>query len=980
MSLKILLIDQDVAFIVSIKTALEGTGEFRVSLAANGGAAEDLLRDGGYDAVVADFELPDMDVMELIRRLRRVDQTIPIVMCPHTNVHYERLHFMDVQGAIAKPYAARDLILYVRDTVRRTKNPATQPPPKPAAEDILREFEEMESTQRGDPPPSVPAEFGRTRLLLDGPPEDLPDTTLLPEEQNAADTRQLPDTDNLETLMQEHGWSVRQRRQTERLPARDDEPPRKPDDTPSVPDQDLDAIRQFLATDQGTESAEFGEVLDAISQTPVSEYNLPPDDQVFHSLVDSMRAPEQDRVRRTRLEELLAAISSDSTSGEQAASADNTLDYVLDAIRRGVPPSPVNETDLDDTTIGEVMDGLFEPAFEDVLAALAGKEISVEGSDEPTYGLPVSAESREPAPEDRFTPDEMSADQDRPAWLEAYEAEGIEPPAAVPPPPKIVEPPISGEDSSRYPATAALNAVTAPEKEGDLSLNALLAQIEQQLPPVLPHRPHLKPLPSWKKQGSLEASQDVRSLFDHLEGVRPESPAADEMAEALSDRGPETFVPAEPPVIAEDTRPSSAVRPASSEVEPESFSPELAAELDRLEADQAWFAPPQFESAPEPEEEAEPRPTFSEEAEIEPVLPGILTIDELYALAELPVEFTPVREMAPLVIEEPGEQAGLESVEPDAGHLITMPPDTAARLFEGEVSEEQAVAEEAEAAQRAVMLTQYALESSAQATLLSRPGRRLAQAGILPAGAMERLFYIVDAAWQTGPATSDALIRFITLPDMGEFLLYSTLVDHSLRLSMVFNASTPVRTIRRQARRLSESLDLIPEGQAPTVVAPIEPPAAQTRPSRPTDLRPPAGLHEEIAVEKVPEKPEEPQAAYTCLWLPYDPGQELEGAFADDLASWIFEVAGASRWAVDDLVIHSDYLQLSISIPQKTLPDGVIMQLMQETAQRSAEAYPAQVYGAPLWTDGYYLVAPPRELTEREIARFITYQRQAQLG
>jgi REP element-mobilizing transposase RayT len=123
-----------------------------------------------------------------------------------------------------------------------------------------------------------------------------------------------------------------------------------------------------------------------------------------------------------------------------------------------------------------------------------------------------------------------------------------------------------------------------------------------------------------------------------------------------------------------------------------------------------------------------------------------------------------------------------------------------------------------------------------------------------------------------------------------------------------------------------------------------------------------------------------PYTTYTCVWLPRDPGQELLGHFADALREWIVDIVDSSAWELHHLDIRPDYLVLSLSVPQKTLPDAAVTLLMDETARRSAKEFPNVVDGGTLWADGYYVVAPPRDLTEREIARFVTYQRQAQLG
>jgi hypothetical protein len=57
-----------------------------------------------------------------------------------------------------------------------------------------------------------------------------------------------------------------------------------------------------------------------------------------------------------------------------------------------------------------------------------------------------------------------------------------------------------------------------------------------------------------------------------------------------------------------------------------------------------------------------------------------------------------------------------------------------------------------------------------------------------------------------------------------------------------------------------------------------------------------------------------------------------------------------------------------------------MVRLMEETTRRSADDFPDLAVEGSLWADGYYVVSPARPLSEREIARFITYQRQSQLG
>jgi len=900
MSTRVLIIDPDINFMVGIKQALENTGEFQVTVSANGGAAEHALRRVTFDIALVDFDIPDIGVSDMIAVLRELQPRLPVILCPRKRSHQEQVRSIDAQGAIQKPYVARDLIPYIRSVLSRVQ------------EAQLDEAAEMPDALRHLAEPAPEAEVAEPAepespetLWFDMPPDPLA------KPQEWQDVDQAQGTELLDSLMEQHGW-------VRRKPAR-----------PSPEEVDHDGMQQFLATSRPDDpgSEEFGEVLDAVSQGPITPERSP-QDRAFHDLVDSMRTPPPSR--RRSLEDLLASIAADAAaqSGQSGPDVDSALDLVLDAIWRessGQPPQPGSE--LEDATIGDVISRLFDPMFEGVLASLAEQE-----------GFPdwrIRQEEQTAAESEERLP---------------YEAQ---PPASLPEEralgPRIEEPPITSEDSSTYPATHALSAVTG--SDSDLSsLNTLLTQIEQQLP--LARRPRLKPLPSWERDTSPEAVQRLEAMVDRLV----------EDAQAAVEQ--------EPSHRPEETQPSRAMLDEIARVPVQ--------DIDTVPTEMAG---PQVDETGQPLDLAR---LFSEDfqgpeevaAIFEPESPAspgegqMLSMADLLAMADLPVEAAP-------------------------DELVAVPAETAARLLTGEISAEDVSEEVAEAealAHIAVQLTQFSLESSAQATLLSRPGRLLAQAGDLPDPAMERLFQIVNSTWEAGTGESGSLIRFIRLPDAGEFLLYSAQIEGDLILSMIFNANTPVRTIRRQARRLSESLDVVPEAPA---VAPEEyvpqpeSEAASTKPSRPTDIRPPEGLvrYEQPEVEPQlepplrPPRPEVPYAAYTCLWLPNDPGLELLGNFADDLYYWIQEIAVDNAWELDSLDVRPDYVVLSMRIPQKTLPDTALNILMEQTVQRLAPSYPDIISDmASFWANGYYVATPARVLTEREIARFITYQRQAQMG
>lgn len=1180
---RLLLIDSDISFIVTLKQALESTGHYRVNLAANGQAAHEALLHSPYHAVLVDFEPVDMDPLELVRMIRQMRPDLPVIMMPRDEAEMARAGAMDVQGAIPKPFTARELIAYLGEVIGRVEGPVITPPegevadefsppavsffgedapqpeppvsaapagrppvhlfspeerdiirqglqdlleepeelpppPQPPAppsavpnmSELLAEFEVFDRLQTGrlgriqedagdwetippltlppgepvDEVPSVPAGSESyqeeqsapplewpgdlpTTLLLDGQPpepastrlldeeEDLPTTLLLDEqgipqeagptrllgaqedlpptlifddleaeppptrlldeEQEPEPTRRLADTGALDAILDSYGW-----------PGAEvglGEPPLQQGDTPTVPPHNLEGMRQFLATHSGEHDAsEFGDVLDAMAQTSPEEYERSPDDRAFHDLVESLRAPDMTLQRRTRLEELLASIAADAGQAEHITDSETAIDYVLEAIRRSGPGPETGETTPDDTTIGQVIDGLFEPSFEGVLAALAGEDVDDADFEEPSYDRPPAVRT-EPDPADLIPPDIIAAEA--PAWLAEDEPVGQPPAASAAPEPfeapaapdRLAEPPVSAEDSRHYPATTALAAVSGAESGDDFSLSQLLAEIEEQLPPILPRQPRLKPLPSWGKGTRLADARDLEAIFDQLQGARAEAapvpedtrPALPSVEPALDAdtffqdmRGREAELPEELRELAEtapgaDTLDITAIfyEGVRAEAAPDSwdFAEEEAPAVEQA-VDRAWQEPAEGEAAwQEPVADAGlfadvtpyAEPWSSEEEEAQPVAEAWPVEEE-----EQPVPTsleTAEREMAQTEEYERAEAAPEPSWETEVAQegarlpelsdegLIAVPVEEATRLLQGEVTAAES-ADETDIAQTAVELTQYSLESSAQATMLSRPGRLLAHAGELPPPAVQRLFEIVESAWRSAFAHSDALIRYITLPEAGEFLLYSMPVEGDMVLSMVFGANTSLRTIRRQARRLGESLNLIPE--APPSA---EPPAARTRPRRPSlpDAQPAAveAARAETAVAEaaVAEEAPVPAIGYTCLWLPHDPRLELRGELATELSRWLEECAQQEGWQVQALTIQTDYVQITVDVPQNQQPDQVMARLMTATAGRSAAEFPDLAFGQPLWADGYYFVTPPRALSDREIARFITFQR-----
>lgn len=78
--ISVLYVDDDTALLISCKLFLERRGEFSVSTESSPGKALDTLRSGGYDAVVSDYQMPEMDGIEFLQRLRKEHPALPFII------------------------------------------------------------------------------------------------------------------------------------------------------------------------------------------------------------------------------------------------------------------------------------------------------------------------------------------------------------------------------------------------------------------------------------------------------------------------------------------------------------------------------------------------------------------------------------------------------------------------------------------------------------------------------------------------------------------------------------------------------------------------------------------------------------------------------------------------------------------------------------------------------------------------------------
>ena len=118
---RILLIEDDSRLAAMVSEYLGGAG-YRVSVAVEGGAGLRLLEREPFDALVLDLSLPDIDGLELCRRLR-AKHDIPVLMLTARGDAADRIVGLEL-GAddyLPKPFEPRELLARLRAILRRSQ-------------------------------------------------------------------------------------------------------------------------------------------------------------------------------------------------------------------------------------------------------------------------------------------------------------------------------------------------------------------------------------------------------------------------------------------------------------------------------------------------------------------------------------------------------------------------------------------------------------------------------------------------------------------------------------------------------------------------------------------------------------------------------------------------------------------------------------------------------------------------------------------
>ena len=178
---RILVVDDEPQLTRVLRTGLTSRG-FEVRAAADGLAGFEVFSDWQPDLIVTDLAMPNMDGLELCRRVRSVSQ-VPIIILSAKGEEKTKVEALDL-GAddfVTKPFGIDELLARIRASLRR----ANAAHPNSAARSLLEsgdfhvDLDSRTVTVRGSEVHLTPKEFELLAYFLHHPGKVLTHRTLL---------------------------------------------------------------------------------------------------------------------------------------------------------------------------------------------------------------------------------------------------------------------------------------------------------------------------------------------------------------------------------------------------------------------------------------------------------------------------------------------------------------------------------------------------------------------------------------------------------------------------------------------------------------------------------------------------------------------------------------------------------------------------------------------------------------------------------
>ena len=166
---RILVVDDEPSIVDSVSTVLRYEG-FDVDVAASGRAALAKAQEGRFDLVVMDVMLPDLDGLEVTRRIRADGVGVPVLFLTAKSDVHDRVAGLSVGGDdyVTKPFSLVEVVARTKAILRRGA-PVAEDDRRLRFADLVMDEESHEVWRAGVPVRLTATEFNLLRVFLLNP-------------------------------------------------------------------------------------------------------------------------------------------------------------------------------------------------------------------------------------------------------------------------------------------------------------------------------------------------------------------------------------------------------------------------------------------------------------------------------------------------------------------------------------------------------------------------------------------------------------------------------------------------------------------------------------------------------------------------------------------------------------------------------------------------------------------------------------------
>ena len=168
--LRVLVVDDETALAELVSMALRFEG-WSVRCAADGVTAVREAKQFRPDAVVLDIMLPDLDGLEVLRRIRLDQPEVPVLFLTAKDAVEDRIAGLTVGGDdyVTKPFSVEELVLRVRSLLRRSNSVASATSSQLVVGELTLDEDSREVRRGGQEIQLTATEFELLRYLMRNP-------------------------------------------------------------------------------------------------------------------------------------------------------------------------------------------------------------------------------------------------------------------------------------------------------------------------------------------------------------------------------------------------------------------------------------------------------------------------------------------------------------------------------------------------------------------------------------------------------------------------------------------------------------------------------------------------------------------------------------------------------------------------------------------------------------------------------------------